>query len=69
MRPDALTGWNRDDLQAALAAFRVTMDLLPDGWPRAADGEGPEFFLRAERFALFESHKGRYRILQDWPLN
>jgi len=28
----------------------------------------PEFFLRAERFALFESHKGRYRILQDWPL-
>ncbi|MEB2857074.1 RNA 2',3'-cyclic phosphodiesterase [Pseudomonas atacamensis] len=28
----------------------------------------PEFFLRAERFALFESHKGRYRVLQDWPL-
>ena len=28
----------------------------------------PEFFLRAERFALFESHKGRYRVVQDWPL-
>jgi 2'-5' RNA ligase len=28
----------------------------------------PEFFLRAERFGLFESHKGRYRVLQDWPL-
>ncbi|MFW9078914.1 RNA 2',3'-cyclic phosphodiesterase [Pseudomonas sp. P2757] len=28
----------------------------------------PEFFLRAERFALFESHKGRYRTLADWPL-
>ncbi|WP_435037176.1 RNA 2',3'-cyclic phosphodiesterase [Pseudomonas neuropathica] len=28
----------------------------------------PEFFLRAERFALFESHKGRYRVLQDWSL-
>jgi len=27
-----------------------------------------EFFLRAERFALFESHKGRYRVLQDWSL-
>ncbi|MFG6203518.1 RNA 2',3'-cyclic phosphodiesterase [Pseudomonas retamae] len=31
-------------------------------------GTPPEFFLRAERFALFESHKGRYRIIQDWPL-
>ena len=47
MRPDALAGWDRDDLAAALAAFRVTMDLLPDGWPRPADGEGPEFFVRA----------------------
>jgi 2'-5' RNA ligase len=28
----------------------------------------PEFFLRAERFTLFESHKGRYRALAEWPL-
>jgi 2'-5' RNA ligase len=28
----------------------------------------PEFFLRAERFVLFESHKGRYRALAQWPL-
>lgn len=28
----------------------------------------PEFFLRADRFALFESHKGRYRALAEWPL-
>ncbi|QXI18739.1 RNA 2',3'-cyclic phosphodiesterase [Pseudomonas hamedanensis] len=38
---------------------------------RAAEPEAstpPEFLLRAERFALFESHKGRYRVLQDWSL-
>ncbi|MGY2343426.1 RNA 2',3'-cyclic phosphodiesterase [Pseudomonas sp. SDO5532_S415] len=28
----------------------------------------PEFFLRADRFALFESHKGRYIPLASWPL-
>jgi 2'-5' RNA ligase len=28
----------------------------------------PEFFLRADRFTLFESHKGRYRALAEWPL-
>lgn len=28
----------------------------------------PEFLLRAERFVLFESHKGRYRALAEWPL-
>ncbi|MGJ7516974.1 RNA 2',3'-cyclic phosphodiesterase [Pseudomonas baetica] len=28
----------------------------------------PEFFLRADRFALFESHKGRYLPLASWPL-
>jgi len=38
---------------------------------RAAEPEAttpPAFFLRAERFALFESHKGQYRVLADWPL-
>jgi 2'-5' RNA ligase len=28
----------------------------------------PEFFLRADRFALYESHKGQYRVIADWPL-
>ncbi|MHC8286148.1 RNA 2',3'-cyclic phosphodiesterase [Pseudomonas sp. XS1P51] len=28
----------------------------------------PEFFLRADDFTLFESHKGRYRALAQWPL-
>ncbi|WP_339450107.1 RNA 2',3'-cyclic phosphodiesterase [Pseudomonas sp. EA_5y_Pfl2_R50] len=49
--------------------FRPHLTLARDY--RAPEPESvtpPEFFLRAERFALFESHKGRYRILQDWPL-
>lgn len=49
--------------------FRPHLTLARDY--RAAEPESatpPEFFLRAERFALFESHKGRYRVLQDWPL-
>lgn len=28
----------------------------------------PEFVLRADHFTLFESHKGRYRTLAEWPL-
>lgn len=28
----------------------------------------PEFFLRADRFALYESHKRQYRVIADWPL-
>ena len=36
--------------------------------PEPETSAPPEFFLRAERFALFESHKGRYRVLQDWSL-
>jgi 2'-5' RNA ligase len=28
----------------------------------------PEFFLRAEHFTLFESYKGRYRAVAQWPL-
>lgn len=34
--------------------------------PEAATA--PEFFLRADRFVLFESYKGRYRALAEWPL-
>ncbi|MFJ2366367.1 RNA 2',3'-cyclic phosphodiesterase [Pseudomonas sp. NPDC087697] len=28
----------------------------------------PDFHLSARHFALFESHKGRYRALAEWPL-
>ncbi|WLH33498.1 RNA 2',3'-cyclic phosphodiesterase [Pseudomonas sp. FP2196] len=49
--------------------FRPHLTLARDF--RAPEPESttpPEFLLRAERFALFESHKGRYRIVQDWSL-
>lgn len=28
----------------------------------------PEFFLRADRFSLYESHKGQHRVIAEWPL-
>jgi RNA 2',3'-cyclic 3'-phosphodiesterase len=28
----------------------------------------PEFVLRADRFTLYESHKGQYLALAEWPL-
>lgn len=31
-------------------------------------GSPPEFFLQADSFALYESHKGQYRIIGQWPL-
>ncbi|WP_339494230.1 RNA 2',3'-cyclic phosphodiesterase [Pseudomonas sp. RA_105y_Pfl2_P56] len=55
--------------EAPSHAFRPHLTLARDY--RAPEPEAaapPEFCLRAERFALFESHKGRYRVLQDWPL-
>ena len=49
--------------------FRPHLTLARDfRAPEPESATPPEFFLHAERFALFESHKGRYRILQDWPL-
>ena len=49
--------------------FRPHLTLARDyRAPEPESATPPGFFLRAERFALFESHKGRYRILQDWPL-
>jgi len=36
--------------------------------PVPESATAPQFFLRADRFALFESHKGRYRTLAEWPL-
>ncbi len=49
--------------------FRPHLTLVRDyRVPEPESATAPEFFLRAERFALFESHKGRYRVLQDWSL-
>lgn len=28
----------------------------------------PDFFLRADRFGLYESQKARYRLIAEWPL-
>ncbi len=45
--PAALPGWRGDDHAAALAAYAVTADLLPPGWPRpsAADAGDPRGFF------------------------
>ena len=44
----SLTGWGADDHGAALAAFLVTADLLPPGWPcRAPSESARSFFERA----------------------
>ncbi|WP_346830873.1 RNA 2',3'-cyclic phosphodiesterase [Pseudomonas abietaniphila] len=31
-------------------------------------GSPPEFFLRADRFGLYQSHKGQYNPVADWSL-
>jgi 2'-5' RNA ligase len=33
------------------------------------EGSPPEFTLRADFFALYESHKGQYRVIAEWPLD
>ena len=44
----SLTGWGADDHGAALAAFLVTADLLPPGWPcRDPSESARSFFERA----------------------
>lgn len=49
--------------------FRPHLTLLREfRAPVPESATPPEFFLRADRFALFESHKGRYRVLAEWPL-
>jgi 2'-5' RNA ligase len=49
--------------------FRPHLTLMRDyRTPAPESPTPPEFFLRADRFALFESHKGRYRALAEWPL-
>ncbi|MEK1836210.1 MAG: RNA 2',3'-cyclic phosphodiesterase [Pseudomonas sp.] len=49
--------------------FRPHLTLMRDyRAPVPESATPPEFFLRADRFTLFESHKGRYRALAEWPL-
>ena len=49
--------------------FRPHLTLMRDyRAPVPESATPPEFFLRADRFVLFESHKGRYRALAEWPL-
>ncbi|MBV6824639.1 RNA 2',3'-cyclic phosphodiesterase [Pseudomonas sp. PD9R] len=56
-------------LEDAPREFRPHVTLARDyRAPVPEASEPPEFFLRADRFTLFESHKGRYRALADWPL-
>jgi 2'-5' RNA ligase len=49
--------------------FRPHLTLMRDyRLPLPEVAAPPEFVLRAEHFTLFESHKGRYRALAEWPL-
>ncbi len=49
--------------------FRPHLTLMRDyRVPVPESATPPEFFLRADCFTLFESHKGRYRALAQWPL-
>jgi RNA 2',3'-cyclic 3'-phosphodiesterase len=55
--------------QEAPREYRPHLTLARDyRAPVPESSTAPEFFLRAERFTLFESHKGRYRALAEWPL-
>lgn len=49
--------------------FRPHLTLMRDyRMPVPESATAPEFFLRADHFVLFESHKGRYRAMAEWPL-
>jgi len=55
-------------LEDAPKEFRPHLTLMRDyRAPVPESATAPEFFLRADRFVLFESHKGRYRALAEWP--
>jgi len=56
-------------LEETSKEFRPHLTLARDyRAPVPESPTAPEFFLRADGFALFESHKGRYRALAQWPL-
>jgi 2'-5' RNA ligase len=49
--------------------FRAHLTLMRDyREPVPESNTPPAFHLRAEHFGLFESHKGRYRPVGQWPL-
>ncbi|OYP97910.1 RNA 2',3'-cyclic phosphodiesterase [Pseudomonas mandelii] len=55
--------------EEASKAFRPHLTLMRDyRMPVPESATSPEFFMRADRFVLFESRKGRYRALAEWPL-
>ncbi|AWM91632.1 RNA 2',3'-cyclic phosphodiesterase [Pseudomonas sp. 31-12] len=55
--------------EEASKEFRPHLTLMRDyRLPVPESAAPPEFFLRADRFVLFESHKGRYRALAEWSL-
>ena len=43
---ETLAGWAEDDHGAALDAYRITADLLPDHWPRPAKGCDAKAFFQ-----------------------
>ncbi|MFY0731676.1 RNA 2',3'-cyclic phosphodiesterase [Pseudomonas sp. NFX15] len=56
-------------LEAEPREYRPHLTLARDyRAPAPESATPPEFVLRADRFILFESHKGRYRALAEWPL-
>ncbi|CRL47381.1 MULTISPECIES: RNA 2',3'-cyclic phosphodiesterase [Pseudomonas] len=56
-------------LEETAKEFRPHLTLMRDyRVPVPESATPPDFFLRADRFVLFESHKGRYRALAEWPL-
>ncbi|WP_347927279.1 RNA 2',3'-cyclic phosphodiesterase [Pseudomonas helvetica] len=49
--------------------YRPHLTLMRDFREPVPESETPpDFHLSAGHFALFESHKGRYRALAEWPL-
>jgi len=57
-------------LEETTQEYRPHLTLMRDfRLPLPESGEAPEFFLRADRFTLFESHKGHYRALAEWPFS
>ena len=49
--------------------YRPHLTLMRDFREPVPESETPpDFHLNARHFALFESHKGRYRSLAEWPL-
>ncbi|MNQ44656.1 RNA 2',3'-cyclic phosphodiesterase [compost metagenome] len=56
-------------LEDAPREFRPHLTLMREyRAPVPESTTAPDFQLSARHFVLFESHKGRYRALAQWPL-